>query len=119
MSSFTSSLPSIYIRGDKCSLTKSSEFVQIYGGPISALVGTTITAGTVVWQGKDHKKDMKEFDSKIASVRATTVGSSYAMMKCFSGDKKMMNKWMEDIAKAMSGQDCAAVKDIPKAATKA
>ena len=38
------------------------------------------------------------------------------MMKVLSGDKRMMDKWMNDIVKCVvsGGKDCAPIKGVPK-----
>jgi hypothetical protein len=95
------------------------EFISTYVNPLSTFAAAGISSATVIWQTikgndgvkeelkaeiegvkKKRKADIdgvnKDLKAEIEHVQAIALGSRYATMKCLSGEKKMMTKWMDD-----------------------
>lgn len=71
-----------------------------------SLLGAAVGATPVIWQAsKNHDRiaeDIAPLRLEIQHVQAIALRSTYVAMKCLSGEKKMMNKWMKDLEKCVT-----------------
>ena len=65
----------------------------------------------------DLQKGIADLQTDFQHTQAIALGSAYVTMKCLSGEKQAMNKWMKDIEKCVmsGGQNCAPIKGIAAA----
>ena len=84
-----------------------------WNGPSATKQGLNLFAAVGIGSGAVIRQTRKGIDvvkrelgleitTGVRHVQAIVMGSACTMMKCLSRDKKMVNKWMEDIPKRVT-----------------